>query len=106
MLNGGQHVTTTDIYKFRPQRRAFGLGSTTGWYDEYKKNRDHILSIVDKIPEIVSHPCGSYSKGTLDILNCLGAKVGFRSNFQKLSHGFLEFPRVDHSFILAESNQN
>ena len=74
--------------------------------DEYKKNRDHILSIVNKIPEIVSHPCGSYSKGTLDILNCLGAKVGFRSNFQKLSHGFLEFPRVDHSFILTELNQN
>lgn len=71
-------------------------------HQEYMRNKDHILSITSEDPITVSHPCGSYDKSTLKILDQLGIKIGFRSNFQKLNHGLLEFPRVDHSHILSE----
>ena len=48
----------------------------------------------------MSHPCNSYNDNTLNILEQLGIKLGFRAN---LSEGFssnLEIPRIDHSEIL------
>ena len=71
---------------------------------EYIKNKEHILSVTSKEPIAVSHPCGSYNNSTLEILDHLGIKIGFRSNFQKLKHTALEFPRVDHSHILLALN--
>jgi len=73
-------------------------------FQEYIKNKEHLLSVTNKAPITVSHPCGSYNNHTLEILNQLGIKIGFRSNFQKLNHSALEFPRVDHSHILLASN--
>ena len=71
---------------------------------EYMKNKEHILSVTSKEPITVSHPCGSYDNSTLEILDQLEIKIGFRSNFQKLKHNALEFPRVDHSHILLALN--
>tara|TARA_Y100000816_G_scaffold84318_2_gene57897 strand:+ start:22340 stop:23296 length:957 start_codon:yes stop_codon:yes gene_type:complete len=71
---------------------------------EYRDNKEHILSVIDKAPLTVSHPCGSYNKSTLKVLDKLGVKIGFRSNFQKLNHNTMEFPRVDHSNIIREIN--
>ena len=65
---------------------------------------EHIFSVTNKDPITVSHPCGSYNNSTLKILYQLGIKIGFRSNFQKLNHNDMEFPRVDHSHILLELN--
>jgi hypothetical protein len=31
----------------------------------YRDNKEHILSVIDKAPLTVSHPCGSYNKSTL-----------------------------------------
>ena len=69
---------------------------------EYMQNKKHILSVTNKVPITVSHPCGSYDNSTIEILDQLEIKIGFRSNFEKLNHSSLEFPRVDHSHILLE----
>ena len=71
---------------------------------EYIKNKEHILSVTSKEPITISHPCCSYNNSTLKILEQLFIKIGFRSNFQKLNHTALEFPRVDHSHILLALN--
>ena len=71
---------------------------------EYTKNKEHIMSVTQVEPETVSHPCGSYNQHTLKILRDLKIKVGFRSNFHKIDHGNLEFPRVDHTHLLKECN--
>ena len=73
-------------------------------HQEYIQNKEHIVSVTSKEPITVSHPCGSYNNSTLEILNQLGVQIGFRSNFQKLNHSPLEFPRVDHSHILLALN--
>ena len=69
---------------------------------EYMKNKEHILTVTSKAPLTVAYPCNSYNNSTFEILDQLGIKIGFRSNFQKLNHSSLEFPRVDHSHILSE----
>jgi peptidoglycan/xylan/chitin deacetylase (PgdA/CDA1 family) len=71
-------------------------------YQEYMQNKKHILSVTNKPPLTVSHPCGSYNNSTLEILEQLKIKIGFRSNFHKINHNALEFPRVDHSHVLKE----
>ena len=71
---------------------------------EFSKNLEHLSSIVkgDSIISM-SHPCGSYSQETLEILKGLGIKVGFRSNMavEKINT-LLEIPREDHSNILKK----
>tara|TARA_B100000519_G_scaffold196672_1_gene203343 strand:+ start:2891 stop:3859 length:969 start_codon:yes stop_codon:yes gene_type:complete len=73
--------------------------------EEYTSNKEYISSVTCKDPLTVSHPCGSYNNATLKVLNELGIKIGFRSNFEKLSHTTMEFPRVDHSYLMQELNQ-
>jgi peptidoglycan/xylan/chitin deacetylase (PgdA/CDA1 family) len=73
-------------------------------YQEYIQNKEHIVSVTSKETIAVSHPCGSYDNSTLEILNQLGVQIGVRSNFHKLNHNPLEFPRVDHSDILLALN--
>ena len=71
---------------------------------EFSKNLEHLSSIVEGDSIIsMSHPCGSYSQETLEILKGLGIKVGFRSNMavDKINT-LLEIPREDHSNILKK----
>lgn len=69
---------------------------------EYEKNFYHLSNILRKTPITMSHPCNSYNQHTLQILNNLGVKLGFRSNSQLEIYNKYEFPRVDHSILMKE----
>ncbi len=71
--------------------------------EEFRRNQEHIFSVLGKQAESVAHPCGSYSSTTLRVLEELEIKVGFRSNFSKLNHTRLDYPRVDHCHLLSEA---
>lgn len=64
---------------------------------EYSVNQKIIFDIVGEKPWSVAHPVGSYSLDTLDILNELGVKIGFRDNDALLNPSNLEISRIDHN---------
>ncbi|MDP6476365.1 MAG: polysaccharide deacetylase family protein [Nitrospinaceae bacterium] len=71
---------------------------------EYKKNQRHLQSNLEN-NEILSmaHPCGNYSEATLEILNSLGIKIGFRSSMSiPFVKSLLEIPREDHANVFKE----
>lgn len=71
--------------------------------NEYETNLKYLKNLSEKKIISMSHPCGNYSSETLDILNEMGIKIGFRSNFSiKNINSPLEIPREDHSNILKE----
>jgi peptidoglycan/xylan/chitin deacetylase (PgdA/CDA1 family) len=71
--------------------------------NEYTRNWKHIGSVINEAPTTVAHPCGSYTAQTLQILEDLGVKVGFRASAQTLEkQGPLEYPRYDHADIMRE----
>ncbi len=71
--------------------------------EEYKKNFDHLYSVLGHKPFAMSHPCGNYSHATLSILKSLGIIIGFRSsNSIKVIRSPLEIPRDDHANILSK----
>jgi peptidoglycan/xylan/chitin deacetylase (PgdA/CDA1 family) len=67
---------------------------------EYKLNFDLLHNILGEKPQTVSHPCNSYNTSTLNILDNLGIKVGFRANMEKGVFSNLELPREDHANII------
>ena len=69
---------------------------------EYEKNFYHLSNILSTIPITMSHPCNSYNKYTLEILDNLGVKLGFRSNSQLEKFNKYEFPRIDHAILMKE----
>ncbi len=70
---------------------------------EYEKNQTHLLSVLGRAPVSMSHPCGNYNGETLDILNDIGIRIGFRSNRSKRCFtNPLEIPREDHANIMME----
>lgn len=71
-------------------------------WSEYKTNYDTLTEILNTIPETVSHPCNSYSQETIQILQDLKIKVGFRSNMAEQHSSLLEFPREDHANIMEK----
>lgn len=74
--------------------------------EEYRKNFSHLNEILGITPFSMSHPCGNYSKDTLDILMRQGIKIGFRSNMGILEiKSGLEIPREDHSNIFVEMSK-
>jgi len=77
-----------------------GLSKNQQLY-QYKKNAQHLQSIGIR-PRSAAHPCGSYSKETLNILNSLSINCGFKSdsatnNKRKFSH--LVIPREDSACL-------
>ena len=54
----------------------------------------------------MSHPFGRYNRKTIKVLNKIGVKIGFLSNFKKgkISSNF-EIPRCDHIYILKQINE-
>ena len=73
-------------------------------YEEYNQNYTHISRILGVNPTTVSHPCNSYNKDTLEVLNSLGVNLGFRANMSKPNPlSLLEFPREDHSIIMKKA---
>jgi peptidoglycan/xylan/chitin deacetylase (PgdA/CDA1 family) len=70
---------------------------------EYQQNFDWIYENLGVKPDLVAHPCGRYSSDTLEILEGLGVKVGFRSTMTGVHSGsHLEVPREDHANILRQ----
>ncbi len=69
--------------------------------DEYQTNYDTLNQLLNSAPETVSHPCNSYNADTIQILNDLEIKIGFRSNMAEHEASNLEFPREDHANIMG-----
>ncbi|WP_202801651.1 polysaccharide deacetylase family protein [Herbaspirillum sp. CF444] len=73
---------------------------------EYLDNYLHLQDVLGSPPISMSHPCGNYGAGTLDILKKMGIKIGFRSSLSTpdvVSN--LEVPRQDHANVLVEMSK-
>jgi len=71
-------------------------------YHQYSKNYSHLRSVVGNVVSM-SHPCGDYNSDTLNILESLELKIGFRSCLsEKKSLRKFEMPREDHANILKK----
>ena len=67
---------------------------------EYETNRNWIRSELGIDPRWVAHPCGSYSRRTLEILTDMGIKVGFKDSIGPGRYGSnLEIQREDSTNI-------
>jgi len=71
-------------------------------HDEYEKNYRHIKKITGRRPRVVAHPVNSYEPQTLDLLDAMGVKVGFRSNMFKTDFSYLEYPREDCANVIRK----
>lgn len=67
---------------------------------EYTVNYDFLKNITDTGAKMMAHPCGQYSATTLEILNQMELRVGFRDNYTPYTKSLLEIPREDHSNIM------
>ena len=83
--------------------------------NEYEKCLYSISDIINKSKNEIksmSHPCGSYNKDTLHILNELGIELGFKQimtvepekGMMKINNSFLEVARQDHAGIIKRMN--
>ncbi len=72
---------------------------------EYEENYKHLNKIVGKVFSM-SHPCGDYNHHTLEILEKMGIRIGFRSNLTETKiKGKFEIPRKDHALVLKEMKE-
>ena len=69
--------------------------------EEYETNIRILSSILSQPPRTMSHPCNSYNEETLSVLKTLGIQLGFRANMKSIKYSPLEYPREDHSNIMA-----
>ena len=67
--------------------------------ENYKKNKNILENILGNKIYCMSHPCNSYNKDTLEILNKSNLRLGFRANMKTGFNSNLEIPRIDHSEI-------
>lgn len=76
-----------------------GEKSKKNQYENYKKNKEILEDLLGEDLTSMSHPCNSYNSDTLEVLNSLDIKIGFRSNMETGFESNLEIPRIDHSEI-------
>lgn len=75
---------------------------------EYQINKKILEKITRTKILSVAHPCGSYNKNTLKILNSLGVEIGFKqimtkeSFMKKINNSKFEIAREDHSKIVSK----
>jgi peptidoglycan/xylan/chitin deacetylase (PgdA/CDA1 family) len=69
--------------------------------EEYQLNCQKIRELIHDDVVCVSHPCNSYDYNTLKILSDLGIRIGFRANMALEKHSMLEYPRIDHAFLVG-----
>ena len=98
-LHSHSHPTVIEKLSFKEQ------------LNEYNVNIQILSQILkckkDEI-KFMSHPCGSYNKDTLNILNDLGIELGFKQimtvekekNMKKINNSNLEIAREDQSEII------
>jgi peptidoglycan/xylan/chitin deacetylase (PgdA/CDA1 family) len=81
--------------------------------EEYRKSISLLSKILNKSGndiQTMSHPCGSYNKETLEILNDFGIKLGFKQimtlepekGMTKINNSHLEIARQDHAQIIKK----
>jgi peptidoglycan/xylan/chitin deacetylase (PgdA/CDA1 family) len=71
--------------------------------EEYQKNFRHLSDLLGEVPQVMSHPCNSYSNETLRILRDLGIVLGFRSQMNPPTpDSMLEWPREDHTNVMSQ----
>ncbi len=88
-------------------------------YEDQKNEYERCLSSISRVLDkpkneikYMSHPCGSYSNVTLEILKELGIELGFKQTMtidqdkgiKKVNNSFLEIAREDHSTIYKRMN--
>lgn len=70
---------------------------------EYRRNNAHLTAILGASPRVMSHPNGRYNEFTLNLMQTMGVKTGFRSNMTAgTAVPALEIPRQDHAIVLRE----
>ena len=116
----------SDLQKLNNQGHLIGLHSHNHPtlleklnLDEQKNEYEKCLSLISSILskpkneiKYMSHPCGSYTKDTLEVLKELGIELGFKQimtietekGMKKVNNSFLEIAREDHSNILKRIN--
>jgi peptidoglycan/xylan/chitin deacetylase (PgdA/CDA1 family) len=72
---------------------------------EYEENKREIENIIGTPVRVMSHPCNSYGKETLDLLRDLGIQLGFRANMAQAEYSVLEYPRIDHAVVMKEMSR-
>ena len=113
-------MNINNIKKLKRLGHVIGLHSHTHPYlleklnyneqmKEYKKNKaflSKILKCNDGDILSMSHPCNSYNKNTLKILEKLNIEIGFRSStsldngIKRINNSRYEIAREDHSAII------
>jgi len=88
-------------------------------YEEQKKEYEKSISVISRITnkstssiKCMSHPCGSYNKDTLEILNKMDIRLGFKQimsvesekGMKKINNSHLEIARQDHVEIIKRIN--
>ena len=75
---------------------------------EYRKNMSVLKKFSNNNLISMSHPCGSYNKNTLKILNDLNIKIGFKQiigldhRIKKINSSNLEIAREDHANLIRQ----
>jgi len=67
---------------------------------QYSKNKEHLESLLGFKACTMSHPCNSYSKVTLGLLEEMKIELGFRANMMPGFNSKFEVPREDHINVL------
>jgi peptidoglycan/xylan/chitin deacetylase (PgdA/CDA1 family) len=78
--------------------------------NEYKRNKSTLYKFTKNIYSM-SHPCGSYNKSTLKLLNKIGIEIGFKQHLfieknlgmKKINNSNLEIARRDSSDFLKNT---
>ena len=109
---------TTDLWMSKGQIRELhrkghlvGLHSHTrptaianlnlsGQKKEYSINYKQLSNILSESPVTMSHPNNSYNHDSLEVLEKLGIKLGFRANMRPGFTSQYECPREDHTNIV------
>ena len=70
-------------------------------FNDYKTNKSILEKITNKPIYCMSHPCGKYSKSSLEVLTDLNINIGFIDNmFFDYDNSNLLIPREDHTNIM------
>ncbi len=77
---------------------------------EYARNFEHIEATTGVTPEAMSHPLNSYGVATLQVLQRVGIRCGFRANMlppseQDTQARHLELPREDPANLIGLTRQ-
>ncbi len=105
-------MSRDDVKNLRAQGHVIGLHSHTHptdmaslpaaqQEDEYRRNRACLSSLLGEEIVCMSHPCNSYGSGTLELLQGMGIRCGFRSMMHGGGGSALELPRQDHAHVFA-----